>query len=55
MESGSFADAVKDFGVNMTETFVLTNSLKTPIEAGMSATIEDWHPSNNGGEDVSIR
>lgn len=55
VESGSFADAVKDFGGNMTETFVLTNSLKTPIEAGMSATIEDWHPGNNGGEDVSIR
>lgn len=55
VESGSFADAVKDFGGNMTETFVLTNSLKTPIEAGMSATIEDWHPGNNGGEDVDIR
>ena len=53
LENGNFADAVREFGDKMTETFVLTNKLKTPIEAGMSATIEDWQPGNKG-EDVDL-
>lgn len=39
----------------MTETFVLTNNLNLPVEAGMEATIEDWKPGNDGGEDVEIQ
>lgn len=50
-----FADAVKEFGSDMTETFVLTNNLNLPVEAGMEATIEDWKPGNDGGEDVEIQ
>ena len=50
-----FADAVKEFGNDMTETFVLTNNLNLPVEAGMEATIEDWKPGNGGGEDVEIQ
>lgn len=50
----SFAEAVKDFGKEMTETLVLTNNLNTPVEAGMTATIEEWKPGNGGGEDVEV-
>lgn len=50
-----FADAVKEFGSDMTEPFVLTNNLNLPVEAGMEATIEDWKPGNDGGEDVEIQ
>lgn len=50
----SFAEAVKDFGKDMTETLVLTNRLNTPVEAGMTATIEEWKPGNGGGEDVEV-
>lgn len=50
----SFAEAVKDFGKEMTETLVLTNNLNTPVEAGMTATIEEWKPGNGGGEDVDV-
>lgn len=50
-----FADAVKEFGSDMTETFVLTNNLNLPVEAGMEATIEEWKPGNDGGEDVEIQ
>nr|CRY96170.1 hypothetical protein [uncultured prokaryote] len=35
-----FADAVKEFGSDMTKTFVLTNNLNLPVEAGMEATID---------------
>lgn len=50
-----FTDAVKEFGSDMTETFVLTNNLNLPVEAGMEATIEEWKPGNDGGEDVEIQ
>lgn len=46
---------LKDFGSDMTETFRLTGDLNTPIEAGMSATIDNWQPGNGGGEDVDIK
>ena len=55
VEDESFADAVKDFNKDMAEPLVLTGSLNTPTEAGMSATIENWQPGNAGGEDVGIR
>ena len=32
----------------------LTGHLRLPIKAGVSATITDWQPGNNGGEDVEI-
>lgn len=32
----------------------LTGNLRLPIKAGVSATITDWQPGNNGGEDVEI-
>lgn len=53
VESDNFAETVKGFGDNMTETFVLTNRLNPPAEAGMTATIEDWKSGNNG-EDINI-
>ena len=55
VEDESFADAVKDFNKDMAEPLVLTGSLNTPTEAGMSATIENWQPGNGGGEDVDIQ
>lgn len=48
-------DYLKDFGSDMTEAFRLTGNLNTPIEAGMSATIDNWQPGNDGGEDADIK
>lgn len=53
LESGNFAETVKGFGDNMTETFVLTNKLNPPADMGMTATIENWKSGNNG-EDINI-
>lgn len=53
VESDNFAETVEGFGDNMTETFVLTNKLNPPAETGMTATIEDWKPGNDG-EDINI-
>lgn len=53
VESGNFAETVKGFGDNMTETFVLTNKLNPPADTGMTATIENWKSGNNG-EDIDI-
>lgn len=46
---------LKDFNTKKTEPLVLTGNLNTPMEAGMSATIENWQPGNGGGEDVDIQ
>lgn len=48
-------DYLKDFGGDMTEAFRLTGDLNTPVEAGMSATIDNWQPGNGGGEDADIK
>lgn len=48
-------DYLKDFGSDMTEAFRLTGDLNTPVEAGMSATIDNWQPGNGGGEDAEIK
>lgn len=48
-------DYLKDFGGDMTEAFRLAGDLNTPIEAGMSATIDNWQPGNGGGEDADIQ
>ena len=48
-------DYLKDFGNDMTEAFRLAGDLNTPIEAGMSATIDNWQPGNGGGEDADIQ
>lgn len=48
-------DYLKDFGSDMTEAFRLTGDLNTPIEADMSATIDNWQPGNGSGEDADIK
>lgn len=48
-------DYLKDFGNDMTEAFRLVGDLNTPIEADMSATIDNWQPGNGGGENVDIQ
>lgn len=48
-------DYLKDFGSDMTEAFRLAGDLNTPIEAEMSATIDNWQPGNGGGEDADIK
>ena len=48
-------DNLKDFGGDMTEAFRLTGDLNTPVETGMSATIDNWQPGNGGGEDADIQ
>lgn len=48
-------DYLKDFGNDMTEAFRLTGDLNTPVEAGISATIDNWQPGNGGGEDADIQ
>lgn len=48
-------DYLKDFGSDMTEAFRLTGNLNTPVEAGMSATIDNWQPGNGDGEDADIK
>lgn len=48
-----FADAIKEFGNDMTKTFILTGNLNLPVETGIEATIEGWK-QGNGGEDVEI-
>jgi len=48
-------DYLKDFGNDMTEAFRLAGDLNTPIEADMSATIDNWQPGNGGGEDADIQ
>ena len=48
-------DYLKDFGSDMTEAFRLTGDLNTPVEAGISATIDNWQPGNGSGEDADIQ
>lgn len=48
-------DYLKDFGSDMTEAFRLAGDLNTPIEADMSATIDNWQQGNGGGEDADIQ
>lgn len=48
-------DHLKDFGNGMTEAFRLAGDLNTPVETGMSATIDNWQPGNGGGEDADIQ
>jgi hypothetical protein len=48
-------DYLKDFDSDMTETFRLTGDLNTPVEAGISATIDNWQPGNGSGEDADIQ
>lgn len=48
-------DNLKDFGGDMTEAFRLTGDLNTPVETGMSATIDNWQPGNGSGEDADIK
>lgn len=55
VDDANFAEAVKNFGSNMTETLVLTNNMNTPIETGMEATIEDWQAGNGSGDNIEIQ
>ena len=55
VENTNFAEAVKNFGSNITETLVLTNNMNTPIETGMEATIEDWQAGNGSGDNIEIQ
>ena len=47
--------ALADFNADKTVPLTLVGTIaETPAEAGVTATIEDWQPGNDGGEDVNI-
>lgn len=50
-----FTDAIREFGSDMRETFILINNLNLPASAGREAAIEDWKPGNGNGEDAEIQ
>ena len=45
-------EALAGFGSDMTEPFTLTAGLRTPMEAGFSATITDWEVVDGGHVDI---
>ena len=46
---------MKDFNADKTVPLTLGGTIaETPTEAGVTATIDDWQPGNDGGEDVNI-
>ena len=46
--------ALADFNSDKTVPLTLGGEAVVPDEAGVTATIDDWQPGNNGGEDVEI-
>lgn len=46
--------ALADFNADKTVPLTLDGEAVVPDEAGVTATIDDWQPGNNGGEDVNI-
>ena len=46
--------ALADFNADKTVPLTLGGEAVVPDEAGVTATIDDWQPGNNGGEDVNI-
>ena len=46
--------ALADFNADKTVPLTLGGEAVGPDEAGVTATIDDWQPGNNGGEDVNI-
>ena len=46
--------ALQDFNTDKTEPLTLGGKVEIPDEAGVTATIEDWRPGNNGGENVDV-
>ena len=46
--------ALADFNSDKTVPLTLDGEAVVPDEAGVTATIDDWQPGNNGGEDVNI-
>ena len=45
-------EALAGFGSDMTEPFTLTAGLRTPMEAGFSASITDWEVVDGGHVDI---
>ncbi len=45
-------EALAGFGGDMTEPFTLSAGIRTPIEAGFSATLTDWEVVDGGHADV---
>ena len=45
-------EALAEFGSDMTEPFTLTAGLRTPMEAGFSASITDWEVVDGGHVDI---
>ena len=45
-------EALAGFGSGMTEPFTLTAGLRTPMEAGFSASITDWEVVDGGHVDI---
>ena len=45
-------EALAGFGSDMTEPFTLTAGLRTPMEAGFSASITDWEVVDGGSVDI---
>ena len=46
--------ALADFNSDKTVPLTLDGEAVVPDEAGVTATIDDWQPGNNGDEDVNI-
>ena len=46
--------ALADFNADKTVPLTLGGEAVVPDEAGVTATIDDWQPGNDGGEDVNI-
>ena len=46
--------ALADFNNDKTEPLTLGGEAVVPDEAGVTATIDDWQPGNDDGEDVNI-
>ena len=47
-------EALADFNADKTVPLTLGGEAVVPDEAGVTATIDDWQPGNDGGEDVNI-
>ncbi len=50
--TSDLTEALARFGEDMTRPFTLTGGLRTPIEAGFSATITDWEVVDGGSVDI---
>ena len=50
--TSDLTEALARFGEDMTRPFTLTGGLRTPLEAGFSATITDWEVVDGGSVDI---